>query len=185
MDMDMAGFVGSAALTIALVAWLRADMRGMERRLRRRRPGSTVRAESAVDAPGWKREKGRSLRTGETGMKKIVGVIVAIATAAIAITGCEESVDKEYLERLQRAAQAKDIVIEPDARMGLKFMDQGTTLSVEMIEAAIAMIELLGWRCDSISSAITLRSRYRFVCNRHAYVYSIMDRGGQWIVELE
>ena len=36
MDMDMAGFVGIAALMIALVAWLRADMRGMERRLNER-----------------------------------------------------------------------------------------------------------------------------------------------------
>ena len=36
MDMDMAGFIGIAALMIALVAWLRADMRGMERRLNQR-----------------------------------------------------------------------------------------------------------------------------------------------------
>ena len=36
MDMDMAGFVGIAALMIALVAWLRADMRGIERRLNER-----------------------------------------------------------------------------------------------------------------------------------------------------
>ena len=36
MDMEMAGFVGIAALMIALVAWLRADMRGIERRLNER-----------------------------------------------------------------------------------------------------------------------------------------------------
>ena len=57
----------------------------------------------------------------------------------------------------------------------------------EILDALAAMVEMRGWRCDSISSARTLLlSRgFEIKCNRFSYTYLIRDRGGNWIVSLK
>lgn len=57
----------------------------------------------------------------------------------------------------------------------------------EVLDALAAMVEIRGWRCDSISSARTLLlSRgFKISCNRFDYTYLIRDRGGNWIVSLK
>ena len=72
MDMDMAGFVGIAALMIALVAWLRADMRGMERRLNERMDRIEARMDGIEAGQGELRERMARLEGMVDGLREAV-----------------------------------------------------------------------------------------------------------------
>jgi len=75
---------------------------------------------------------------------------------------------------------AASVPIEPDAVMS-------NGISQEVIDPAVAMIVMHGWRCDSVSALRPfLMSRgFTIVCNRFSYTYNFEDRGGRWEVTLD
>ncbi|MDX8521128.1 hypothetical protein [Mesorhizobium dulcispinae] len=77
-------------------------------------------------------------------------------------------------------ALAQSAPIEPDAVIS----DQ---ISRSILEPAVNMVRLHGWRCDSISALRPfLMSRgFAVVCNGFNYTYNFEDKGGNWIVSVE
>ena len=56
--------------------------------------------------------------------------------------------------------------------------------------AAIALaqlVQLYGWRCDSISAVTPFAFSHGFYvyCNNWRYSYEVEDRGGRWIVTVD
>ncbi len=60
----------------------------------------------------------------------------------------------------------------------------GDGINQEAIDAAVALILLNGYKCDSVSAIRKFFIGRGFVvkCNRYAYTYEIEDRGGNWVV---
>lgn len=53
-----------------------------------------------------------------------------------------------------------------------------------VIDEVVTMVIMEGWRCDSISSFRREIAGFSMTCNAYRYGYSVTDRGGHWIVEV-
>jgi len=61
------------------------------------------------------------------------------------------------------------------------------SVTPKIMNAAVGMIQLHGFRCDSISAmrpAFTVTG-WVVTCNNFRYEYVVYDRGGTWTVRLE
>lgn len=63
----------------------------------------------------------------------------------------------------------------------------GEGLDREAIEAAVQMVRLNGYRCDSVSSMqkFLLSRGFHLFCNQFNYHFEIEDKGGRWIVTVK
>jgi len=61
------------------------------------------------------------------------------------------------------------------------------SLSYSQAEAAAGIVQLNGYRCNSISKfkPLILDRGYHLICNNWQYSYTIKDKGGKMIVEVE
>lgn len=57
----------------------------------------------------------------------------------------------------------------------------------EAAQAAVQVVEYFGYRCDSISSFHkgVFSDDFTLKCNNFRYVYTIKDKGGRWVVDVE
>jgi len=61
-------------------------------------------------------------------------------------------------------------------------------LDAEVVESLVAFVRQYGWRCDSVSGAVSSPFRagkFTLNCNQFRYAYVIEDRGGHWIVRVK
>lgn len=109
--------------------------------------------------------------------------IAALAFGLALAIGAQAQADT-FSPEFRHAALANGVDIEPDAidALGRLFSDK-----IAALQAAIGMIALKGWCCDSISAATAhlLSTGFTVHCNGYRYSYDFEDRGGTWTVTLD
>lgn len=80
------------------------------------------------------------------------------------------------------ASTAGAVEVEKDAVLGDSFKG-----NQKVLDAAAAIIEAYGYRCDSISSALrwVMNRGFTVTCNHYAYTYELQDRGGTWVAKFK
>lgn len=78
------------------------------------------------------------------------------------------------------SSSAQSVPIESDAIISDR-------VTKKQINALVALVQLYGYRCDSVSSVVPFVWSYGFnvVCNRFRYDYDVEDKGGTWVVTLD
>lgn len=150
-----------------LLEWLNEDVTFPGRKSKSAIPPETPTVDSAAPSSDSMFFKGGRLRK----LRACTATIVAMATLGAIVDPKSRPAHRDG----SHTAHTGTSVVE-------------ATACGEAAPAAQAIVQLHGWRCDTVNfcSPAGMFTRYiRIACNGNRYAYHVYDRGGRYVAELQ